>query len=460
MTERRKRLAICAVVAGGFALAGALSQHAAVVAARSAGSALEWPLRILLLGVVAVVGALLCRVLASPSERLARLVRDLAQTVEQNAENEAQSAIDGLEHSIASLRQEKRRAETVLSNIADGIIAVDRECAVTLFNRAAELVFGRKASDVVGRTLEDADLHPEITRMAAECLSGGGKLVSEIRLPGPSERAVAIRAMPFEGVDGECAMVILRDVSEVRRHEKSQREFVSNVSHELKTPITSVRVTAEALLNGAKNDEQLVGRFLNNIVAESDRLSALIEDLLDIARRDSGIARVQESDANVAAMLDRAAAPVRPQAEVNGVEIIIEAPDGLLFRCDELQIEQMVRNLVDNAVKYTPPGGRVNVRAFSGDGGLVISVADTGIGIPQGEVHRIFDRFYRVDKARSRRLGGTGLGLSIVKDIVESHAGEIAVESQLGKGSIFTVTLPAKPLAREVDAPEDSGQGA
>lgn len=460
MTEHRKRLAICAAAAGGFALAGALSQHVAAAAAVGAGSALEWPLRILLIAVLAALGALLCRALASPSERLARIVRDLVQTVEQNAEDEAQSAIEGLERRITVLRQEKCRAETVLANMADGIIAVDGQSAVTLFNRAAELIFGRRSSEVVGRTLQDSDLHPEITRMAAECLSDGKKLASEIRLPGPSERAIGIRAMPFEGVDGKCAMVILRDVSDLRLHEKNQREFVSNVSHELKTPITSVRVTAEALLNGAKNDEQLVGRFLNNIVAESDRLSALIEDLLDIARRDSGIARVQQSDADVAAMLNHAAASVRPQAEINDVELVIEAPEGLMFRCDELQIEQMIRNLVDNAVKYTPPGGRVEVRAFRNGGGLVISVADTGIGIPQGEAHRIFDRFYRVDKARSRRLGGTGLGLSIVKDIVESHGGEIAVESRLGEGSVFTVTLPARPLAGEVDAPEDSARGA
>lgn len=359
-----------------------------------------------------------------------------------------------LVESIRDLRQNRRRAELVLANMADGIVAVDTDRRVTLLNRAASLIFHDAPAGVVGGRLEDVDLHPEVTRLVDECIASRRDALSEIKLPGWPQRVISIRATPFCSGGGlaDSAVVILRDLTEARRHEQNQREFVSNVSHELRTPITAVRTTAEALLAGAKNDESVVDRFLNNILSESDRLSALIEDLMEIARMDAGIAMEEMADVDVAHLVNRALDAVRPQAATKNISIEVRVEDGLTVRCNELQAVQVIRNLADNAVKYSPDeGGEVVISGRRVETGVAITVQDSGMGIPHGEIDRIFERFYRVDKARSRRLGGTGLGLAIVKEIVNAHGGTITVDTQLGKGSTFCVTLP--------DGPEPSGTG-
>ena len=436
--------------------APALVGVAGVAAARIIGlklwPALEWPL---LFAVLVAASALCIRMRAERAYRPKRIMAALGSLIEGSELDTGRLARDGmgddllallgrLNEAIRSLRADKSRAEMVLSEIADGIITVDAGGEVTVFNRAAETMLGASASRVLGSRIDEADLHPEIARMAADCISGSGAMSAEIRLPGVPEKVIGIRAAPFsQSQRGESALLLLRDLSEMRRHEKTQKEFVSNVSHELRTPITAVRATAEALLAGAKNDEELVGRFLKTILSESDRLSALIDDLMEIAKRESGIVRTQKTEVNVAEAVRLALATVRPLAEQNQVQVELAAPEEMIVHADATQLVQLVGNLLDNAVKYTPAGGRVDVTAAQTDGGVTISVRDTGIGIPHGEVDRIFERFYRVDKARSRRLGGTGLGLAIVKGIVEAHGGAISVETELGKGSTFTVVLPA-----------------
>lgn len=401
---------------------------------------------------LALISCRLCSACVCRPETVVDVLREVVEGPEDAEEPRSIAGFDksvrasilNLQERVRSLRRARRWTEVALTNMADGIIAVDPEGTVTLFSKAAGHMFGVKSSEMPGRKLIELDLHPEIARVAAECVSDRTVLTSEIRLPGLPERVISIRAAAFRGPSGreDCAMIVLRDLSEIRRHEKQQREFVSNVSHELRTPITSVRATAEALLAGARKDDDLVDCFLNTIVSESVRLSTLIEDLMDIAKRDSGITRIERADVDVAAVVERAVAVVRPHAVEKEVRLDVEVPDRLTGYCDQTQIAQLVQNLLDNAVKYTPAGGRVAVSARREDSKLLICVKDTGIGIPQGEVDRIFERFYRVDKARSRRLGGTGLGLSIVKNIVESHNGEIIVDTQLGKGSTFTVKLP------------------
>jgi len=366
-------------------------------------------------------------------------------------QNRETSTIDDPDVTVRTLQQDKRRAEMVLSEMADGIVVVDADGCIALLNRAAEDFFGVMASRVVGMKIENADLHPELARMAFNCVSENKILASEIRLPGLTQRVLEIRAAPFSEVEhGASALLLIHDLTEVRRHEKNQKEFVSNVSHELRTPITAVRVTAEALLSGAKNDAELVDRFLNNILSESDRLSALIDDLMEIAKRDSGIIRTEKSDVKLAGIIDRACLTIKPQAQQKGVTVTVSVPEGLVGYGDGAQLVQLVQNLIDNAVKYTPEGGSIEVTAAPSGESVSISVRDTGIGIPHGEIDRIFERFYRVDKARSRRLGGTGLGLAIVKDIVDAHSGTIAVDTQLGKGSRFIVTLPPGPADTEI----------
>ena len=361
-----------------------------------------------------------------------------------HADGPLAEAIAELDGAAKSLRGEKHRAELVLSEMADGIIAVDGDETITLFNRAAESLLGSVAGDVLGRKVDSAELHPMIAQIAVDCVSQRQVLTTEIRLPGLPERVLGVRAAPFtDPVRGESALLLLHDLSEIRRHEKMQKEFVSNVSHELRTPITGIRATAEALLVGAKDDDDLADRFLRTILSESDRLSALIDDLMEIAKREAGITKTDRTEVKVREAIDRAFATVRPQAEQQRVRVEIQAPDDLTAHADAMQLVQLIRNLIDNAVKYTPEDGSVRIEAAQHHRGVQITVSDTGIGIPHGEVERIFDRFYRVDKARSRRLGGTGLGLAIVKDIVEAHRGRISVETELGRGSEFTVLLPA-----------------
>lgn len=436
------------------ALAGAAALAIVGIAGLKLSPLLKWLLVFAALG--ALAGVLYVRMRtdrAFPPESILATVRaladgpkvDVARLADEGMDGDLLAAFSGLEDTIRSLRQEKSRAEKVLSEIGDGIITVDADGRVALVNRAAEAMLGAESLRERGDRIDAAELHPEIARIAHACIAGGNVLSSEIRLSGVPEKVIGVRAAPFSGAPrGDIALLLLHDISEIRRHEKMQKEFVSNVSHELRTPITAVRATAEALIAGAKNDEELVDRFLNNIVAESDRLSALIDDLMDIAKRESGVTPTRATEMNVAEVVRRAYAPVRPLAERKRIEVGFDLPDDIVVKADEIQIVQLVRNLLDNAVKYTPAEGRVDVSAVREKGEVAISVRDNGIGIPDGEVDRIFERFYRVDKARSRSLGGTGLGLAIVKDIVDGHGGRIEVETELGVGSTFTVRLPGE----------------
>jgi len=353
---------------------------------------------------------------------------------------------------LDELQREKRQAETVLSNMADGIIAVTSDGRVTVFNRAAEIMFLRGAGSTIGRKIDESDIHPQLSHLAYECSKTRAEIDTEIRLPGWPQRVISARATPFRhaGSGPGSSLIILHDLTEVRRHENNQREFVSNVSHELRTPLTAVRTTAETLLNYGRGDEEMLGRFLNTIITETDRLSALIDDLMDIARRDAGVVTTEKTQSKVLELINRAASVILPLAREKNIRLAVDAPESLIAHCDYEQMVQAVRNLIDNAVKYTPAGGAVDVEACEGGEGVRITVRDTGLGIPQGDVDRIFERFYRVDKTRSRALGGTGLGLAIVKDIVDAHGGSVNVETDLGKGSSFTIEIPARPGTRSV----------
>lgn len=348
---------------------------------------------------------------------------------------------------LDDMADERDRMETILTTMADGIIVTDKNGKVILFNKASEQMFGLEASHAVGRPIEEIELHPELAKMVSETLTTQRMVRKDLKLPGNNEITLSAYSTtvkdPPSTVEG--AVVVLYDLSEIRKHERAQKEFVANVSHELRTPITAVRVTAEALLSGAKNDPNLLDRFLTTLVKESERLSLLIDDLLEIAKREAGRRELQRTEVDVREVVERAVSMCGAEAERSGVDISVEVPDIVLF-ADERQFEQVLSNLIDNAVKYTPEGGHVTVRAEEDDKAVSVCVADTGIGIPKSDVPRIFERFYRVDKARSRQAGGTGLGLSIVKDIVDAHDGTITVDTRLNEGSIFTVTFP-KPVS-------------
>jgi two-component system phosphate regulon sensor histidine kinase PhoR len=341
---------------------------------------------------------------------------------------------------LREMTDERDRMETILTTMADGIIITDKSGRVVLFNKASETIFARQAVEAIGQSVSELDLHPELAGMVAETLRTQGIVRKDLRLDKGLSISAYTTTVKDPPSDVEGAVVVLHDLTEIRNHERAQKDFVANVSHELRTPITAVRVTAEALLGGAKNDPKLLDRFLTNLVTESERLSALIDDLLEVAKLESGRLQARHTEVDLRTLTERVADIFQAEADRRGVRLECCVPEISVF-ADERQLEQVVANLTDNAIKYTPEGGSALITADEQDDYVSISVADTGIGIPQGDLPRIFERFYRVDKARSRQMGGTGLGLSIVKDIVDAHGGTISVQTRLNQGSTFTVTL-------------------
>ncbi|MEN6372622.1 MAG: ATP-binding protein [Armatimonadota bacterium] len=236
--------------------------------------------------------------------------------------------------------------------------------------------------------------------------------------------------------------VVFQDLNDTRSREDAQKEFLDNIGHELRTPLTAIRLTAEVLLSGAKDDPELLNMFLRNLAKESERLSLLIDDLLEIAKGVSRSRKLRVTNVDINSLVSRVTNFNTSKAVDNHVTLIINTTGNPVVHADEQQVEQVLDNLLRNAIKYTPEGGMVTISAAEDNDSVSLIVFDTGIGIPENEIPKIFERFYRVDKAHSRRIGGTGLGLAIVKDIMDAHNGTITVETELGRGSTFTVSFP------------------
>jgi two-component system phosphate regulon sensor histidine kinase PhoR len=260
-------------------------------------------------------------------------------------------------------------------------------------------------------------------------------------------RCVVVTAGPVKGAEAlaaEGAVLLLHDISELRRLERVRRDFVANVSHEFRTPLTAIQGFAETLLSGALEDAQNNRRFLEIIREHAVRLGRLTEDLLKLSQIEGRKMEMEFRPVDLRPLVESCLETARLEAAPKNLALRAEFAEGTpKVRGDARWLRDVLQNLLDNAVRYTPAGGRVTVRTAAREGAVEISVEDTGIGIPQAEQERIFERFYRVDAARSREVGGTGLGLSIAKHLVEAHGGRIEVESEVGKGSTFRVLMPA-----------------
>jgi len=355
-----------------------------------------------------------------------------------------------LQSRIAQLEQDRQQLTAVLGGMAEGVVAVDARRRLLFANASADRLFGLGPGSV-GRLVPELIRSPQVQDAVAATLAGSEPYRGEIVMGGrdaglrSQPRVLSVHGTPLPGSPATGAVLVFHDVTDLRRLERMRQEFVANVSHELKTPLASIKAYTETLLDWALHDESVNVRFLKRIEEQAERLNQLILDLLSLARIESGQEVYQHGPLILSTVVTSCVESHRDRAASKGQALTLDlgSLDGdTLVRADEEAVRQILDNLIDNALKYTPEGGDVRVSCRLDGEAVTVEVADSGIGIPRDDLPRVFERFYRVDKARSRELGGTGLGLSIVKHLVQSIGGQIAVESRVGVGSKFTVHLP------------------
>jgi two-component system phosphate regulon sensor histidine kinase PhoR len=409
----------------------------------------------------------LARSLTKPLSDMADAARQLAAGnlavhLETSAHDEVGLLAQTLNHMTKELRskieelsEDRAQLLAMLTSMVEGVMVLDSKGRILQVNPAWERMFGVTRAEARGRLSRDVFSHPKLNVLVSAVLAARAGQEGEILLT--NGRCLNVEASVAGGEqDNEaCAVLVFHDITELRRLEHIRKDFVANVSHELRTPLTSIKGYVEALLDGGKDDPQTTVRFLDIILKQSDRLNLILEDLLQLSKIESGQVQLKHEPLHIGSVVDRTIAMIKPLADKKQHRLRAQVDADLpLINGDQERLVQVVSNLLDNAIKYTPPGGEITVaarripvsRQRTADGigdGVELTVNDTGIGIPEKDRPRVFERFYRVDKARSRELGGTGLGLAIVKHIVEGHGGQIRVEANVPTGSRFVVRLPA-----------------
>ncbi len=353
-------------------------------------------------------------------------------------------ALDRLAGSLATtlgeLRAERDLQKRILEAMHEGVVVVDRDGRVVLVNPAlrATLLLG---ADAVGKLLIETMRHADLATLVDRAREAADDVPLEIELPGIKPRRMLVQAAPLSG-DDQGMLLVFVDVTELRRLESLRRDFVANASHELRTPIAAVRSATETLQSGALGDPVAANRFLDIIERNAQRLQSLVEDMLELSKLESNEFKLKRERVELQRVVPIVLALFRERAEKKGVRLAAElAPTLPAVEGDWRALEHVLSNLVDNAVKYCPSGTRILVSAAGDDSRVRLVVSDNGPGIAAEHLPRVFERFYRVDAGRSRELGGTGLGLSIVKHMVDTMRGKVSVESAVGKGSTFTVSL-------------------
>lgn len=371
-----------------------------------------------------------------PTERQGDELTELAQALNETAAH--------LDETIRSLTEERNRSAAILSSMAEGVAVVSNDERILFCNQAFCRSLGLEASAGQNQPLLEVIRQSDLLEVIRQALATGEVVSREVTVGAVLARSFAATAGPVHTNGTAGVVLVLHDISELRRLERVRRDFVANVSHEFKTPLTAIQGFAETLLGGALEDPQNSRRFLGIIREHATRLARLTDDLLKLSQAEAGRLELEMRPLSVNGLIDACLDTTRLKAEEKNLALTADYPPDLpLVRGDQACLREALQNLLDNAVQYTPPGGRVTIRAALVDGQVSIAVTDTGIGIPQADQERIFERFYRVDAARSRGVGGTGLGLSIARHLVEAHGGRIRVESEVGRGSTFTLFLPA-----------------
>jgi signal transduction histidine kinase len=348
------------------------------------------------------------------------------------SEGRLERAEEELRRQSRTSKEDRRVQDVVLASMEEGVLLVDAEGTVVFANAALGRHLGTAPEGI--SSLLPLDLRRAVQRAGYI----GHAERSEVEVGSPA-RWLRGTAIPVSE-DGSVLLVV-RDVTDARHLDAVRRDFVANASHELKTPAASIQAAAETLRHAAAHDPEVVSRFAEQLEREALRLSRIVADLLDLSRLESG------SDLDEHVRLD---AIVREEsqrfddrAQVDGVDLDAHVGQVPAVRGSSRDLALLVRNLIDNAIRYTKTGGRVDIVVSSDDAHVVVRVTDTGVGIPSRDLARVFERFYRVDRARSRETGGTGLGLAIVRHVAENHGGEVTVQSELGRGSVFTVRIPS-----------------
>jgi two-component system phosphate regulon sensor histidine kinase PhoR len=377
--------------------------------------------------------------LDGPPDELSDLGNSLNQTAAQ------------LDREMRLLSGERNRSSAILRSMVEGVAVVDPQERMVFCNRAFSEIFNVNPSSGEGHALIETVRNSELLALIRKALRGEEGLQSEIAMGIAQIQYFSVSATPVRAIDPAStvppkisgAVVVLHDVTELRRLERVRQDFVANVSHEFKTPLTAIQGFTETLLGGALDDPKNNVRFLHIIRNHAVRLARLTDDLLKLARIEAGKMEVEFFSVGLMELIEGCAETALMKANKKQITLDIEIPPGLPpVRGDAELLRDVLQNLLDNAIQYTGTGGRIRVTAEAGPRDATVTVADTGIGIPLADQERIFERFYRVDAARSREAGGTGLGLSIAKHIMEAHGGRLWVESEVGKGSRFSFSIP------------------
>jgi two-component system phosphate regulon sensor histidine kinase PhoR len=337
----------------------------------------------------------------------------------------------------------KAQQQVLFNSMLEGLLLLDRNRKIYLANRAFKNLFGIKA-ELRGKTVVEALRITEIAELVERAETKGQVFDYELKLPELSERWLQVNAAVITNSAGERegTILVFHDLTRLKQLERTREEFVANVSHELRTPLSLIKGYVETLLDGARDNPEVAGRFLKIIERNTQRLDLLIQDLLTISALEAGRMKLNLQPVTLRPLVEKIFTDLKPPADNKGITLVNDLPD-LTSSADANRLEQVLANLVDNAIKYGRAQGRVIVSGKKRDDGkLEIFVRDDGPGIPIEALDRVFERFYRVDKARSREQGGTGLGLSIVKHIVQAHSGEVWAKSESGKGATFFFTLP------------------
>jgi two-component system, OmpR family, phosphate regulon sensor histidine kinase PhoR len=376
-----------------------------------------------------------------PTERPRDELADLADSLNETAA--------WMDRTIHSLSGERNRSSAILRSMVEGVAVIDAQEKLVFCNRAFSEIWNLESAAVEGRPVIEAVRNSDLLGLIRRALRGEEGLRSDIAMGIVQQRNFSVTATPVLALEGALAgdkpngaVVVLHDVTELRRLERVRHDFVANVSHEFKTPLTAIQGFAETLLSGALEDPRNNRRFLEIIRDHATRLAVLTDDLLKLARIEAGKLEVQFVPVQLADVIERCAETTLLKAGRKKITLETDVPPNLpVVHGDASLLRDVVQNLLDNAVQYTSEGGRVRISATAGPREAVVTVDDTGIGIPLADQERIFERFYRVDAARSREAGGTGLGLSIAKHIVEAHGGRLWVESEVGRGSRFSFSV-------------------